>query len=69
MSKDQNRFSYPKQRAAALVPGPGVYQPKLDFSNKGTYSVAKFRNSGAPLFSRAGRDTNLDTSATRKSNL
>ena len=40
---------------------------KLEMNKRGNYSVAKFRNSGAPLFGRAMRETNLDTSATRKS--
>lgn len=67
ISRGTNRFNNPVMKAAALVPGPGNYTMKLEMSNKGVYQVAKFRNSGAPLFGRAGRDTNLDNSATRKS--
>lgn len=50
-----------------MVPGPGNYNPKVELNGKGTYSFAKFRNSGAPFFPKAGRDCNLDNSATRKS--
>lgn len=50
-----------------MVPGPGNYAVKLEMNKRGNYSAAKFRNSGAPLFGRAMRETNLDTSATRKS--
>ena len=52
-----------------MVPGPGNYNPKMELDGKGTYSLARYRNSGAPIFTKAGRDTTLDTSVTRKSKL
>jgi hypothetical protein len=67
ISRGGNRFSNPVERALAAVPGPGNYTMKMEMNKKGTYSVAKYRNSGAPLFGRAQRETNLDTSVTRKS--
>ena len=49
------------------IPGPGNYENKLGFDKKGQYSFYKWKNSGAPVFSKASRHVNLDTSATRKS--
>ncbi len=54
-------------RGTIQVPGPGNYNPKIEMNDKGNYSLARFRNSGAPVFTKAGRDTNLDNSKTRKS--
>ena len=53
-------------KTSAAVPGPGLYQLKLDLNGKGNYSFARYRNSGAPVFTKGKRDTNLDTSVTRK---
>lgn len=54
-------------RNIIAVPGPGNYNVGNEFNEKGNYKLAKFKNSGAPVFTRAGRDTNLDNSTTRKS--
>jgi Sperm-tail PG-rich repeat len=66
ISRGSQRFSDPSMKATG-VPGPGNYHPKGDMDRRGNYTVARFRNSGAPFFPKAGRDTNLDTSKTRKS--
>lgn len=63
----QGRFNTPSMRPSNQVPGPGNYTLKLEMNGKGNYSLAQFKNSGAPLFGRSQRDTNLDTSVTRKS--
>jgi hypothetical protein len=54
-------------RTSAAIPGPGLYQPKLELNVKGSYPLARYRNSGAPIFTKGKRDTNLETSVTRKS--
>lgn len=53
------------------VPGPGNYEnhEKLKMDPRGSYQFSKWRSSGAPVFSRSLRNTNLDTSVTRKSKL
>jgi len=51
------------------IPGPGLYNPKTNLNSSGQYSYYKFKNSGAPLFSKARRHVNLDNSITRKSKL
>ncbi len=56
-------------RYSVDMPGPGKYEQKLQFNKTGNYTFYKWKNSGAPLFSRATRATNLDTSATRKSSI
>lgn len=40
---------------------------KLSFDKQGRYAVAKWKNSGAPMFTKARRIVNLDDSITRKS--
>ena len=49
------------------MPGPGNYDQRLNLNKTGNYSFYKWRNSGAPLFSKASRKVDLETSATRKS--
>jgi len=39
---------------------------KIDLNKKGHYPLSRMKDSGAPMFTRGKRDTNLDTSATRK---
>ena len=67
ISRGEGRFNNATMRGSINSPGPGNYNTKMEMNNKGTYSCAKYKNSGAPLFTRANRDTNLETSATRKS--
>lgn len=66
ISPGKDRFGV--NRTALQVPGPGNYNLKLDLNKTGNYHLARYKNSGARCFSRASRDTNLDTSVTRKSN-
>ena len=56
-------------RRSMQVPGPGNYEnhEKLKMDAKGNYQYSKWRSSGAPVFSRSRRNTNLETSVTRKS--
>lgn len=56
-------------RRSLQVPGPGNYEnhEKLKMDAKGQYLFSKWRSSGAPIFSRSRRNTNLETSVTRKS--
>lgn len=56
-------------RRSMQVPGPGNYDnhEKLKMDPKGNYLFSKWRSSGAPVFSRSRRNTNLETSVTRKS--
>jgi len=56
-------------RRSLAIPGPGNYEDheKLKMDPRGSYQFSKWRSSGAPLFSRSQRNTNLETSATRKS--
>jgi hypothetical protein len=51
------------------VPGPGNYEnhEKLKMDSKGNYLYSKWRSSGAPVFAKGDRNTNLETSVTRKS--
>lgn len=58
-------------RRSMQVPGPGNYNDneKLTMDPKGNYQFSKWRSSGAPIFSRSQRNTNLETSVTRKSNI
>ena len=53
------------------VPGPGNYEnhEKLKMDPKGIYQFSKWISSGATVFSRVDRNTNLETSVTRKSKL
>ena len=45
------------------LPGPGEYSPTLGGdANTGSYFIAKYRNSGAPVFSRSKRLAELDIS-------
>jgi len=67
ISGSKSRFDNTKFKTSAAIPGPGMYKPKLDLNLKGSYPLARYRNSGAPIFTRGKRDTNLDTSITRKS--
>lgn len=69
ISRGGQRFDNSALRAAIKVPGPGNYMQRNEINKKGVYSLAKLKNSGAPIFTRANRDTNLDTSATRKSTI
>ena len=56
-------------RRSMQVPGPGNYDDheKLKMDARGSYQFSKWRGSGAPVFSRSQRNTNLETSVTRKS--
>jgi hypothetical protein len=56
-------------RRSMQVPGPGNYEDheKLKMDPRGSYQFSKWRSSGAPVFSRSRRNTNLETSVTRKS--
>lgn len=56
-------------RRSMQVPGPGNYEDheKLKMDARGSYQFSKWRDSGAPIFSRSNRNTNLETSVTRKS--
>ena len=56
-------------RRSMQVPGPGNYEnhDKLKMDPRGFYAYSKWRSSGAPVFSRSNRNTNLETSVTRKS--
>jgi len=56
-------------RRSMQVPGPGKYEDheRLKMDAKGVYQFSKWRSSGAPVFSRSYRNTNLETSVTRKS--
>lgn len=58
-------------RRSLQVPGPGNYDnhEKLKMDPRGSYQFSKWRSSGAPIFSRSNRNTNLETSVTRKSKL
>lgn len=67
ISRSGKRFDDSRARTSMEIPGPGMYTNKLELNNKGNYSFYKFKNSGAPVFSKAKRTTNLETSATRKS--
>lgn len=69
ISRRGKRFDDSRIKSSMELPGPGVYKPRLDLNNKGNYSFYRYRNSGAPVFSKAKRSTNLDNSATRKSKL
>eukprot|EP00347_Sterkiella_histriomuscorum_P007766 403347641 len=66
ISRSGKRFDDSRARTSMEIPGPGQYKPQLELNQKGNYSFYKFKNSGAPVFSKAKRITNLDTSATRK---
>jgi len=63
---DQNNYLYTGWRN---TPGPGKYEPRLEFRNDGHYSFSKWRSSGAPKFNHQKRVVDLDTSVTRKSKL
>lgn len=67
ISKTGQRFDNSRARYSVEMPGPGMYEEKLQFNKTGNYQYYKWKNSGAPLFSRASRLVNLDNSATRKS--
>jgi len=56
-------------RRSLAIPGPGNYEDheKLKMDPRGSYQFSKWRSSGAPVFSRSIRNTNLETSVTRKS--
>ena len=69
ISRGGARFDHSKIRYSLDMPGPGNYEQKLNLNKTGNYTFYKWRNSGAPLFSKATRKVDLDTSATRKSNL
>ena len=51
------------------IPGPGTYEnhEKLKTDPKGIYQFSKWRSSGATVFAKGDRNTNLETSVTRKS--
>mmetsp|Transcript_18323 Transcript_18323/g.17445 ORF Transcript_18323/g.17445 Transcript_18323/m.17445 type:complete len:86 (+) Transcript_18323:583-840(+) len=65
-SRNGARFNNEELRISMDKPGPGAYKQVLAFSRKGNYQYSKWKSSGAPVFTRQGRQTNLDTSATRK---
>ena len=67
ISRSGRRFDNATFRQSVDIPGPGMYTPKLETNSRGQYVFQKWKNSGAPVFPRAQRTTNLDTSATRKS--
>jgi hypothetical protein len=56
-------------RRSLQIPGPGNYEnhEKLKMDPRGFYQYSKWKSSGAPVFSRSRRNTNLETSVTRKS--
>ena len=64
-----DRIDVNMMRRSMQIPGPGNYEnhEKLKMDAKGTYQFSKWRSSGAPVFSRGMRNTNLETSVTRKS--
>ncbi len=64
-----DRIDVVMMRRSMQIPGPGNYEnhEKLKMDAKGTYQFSKWRSSGAPVFSRGMRNTNLETSVTRKS--
>ncbi len=67
ISRSGKRFDNTRIRNSMQIPGPANYQPKLELNNKGQYTFYKFKNSGAPVFPKSVRSTNLDNSVTRKS--
>lgn len=70
ISRTGERFDRQSSRKGNDVPGPGNYDmATLEFDKKGRYSLAKWKNSGAPVFSKARRTVNLDDSVTRKSKI
>lgn len=48
------------------MPGPNAYNPNLSQNEKGNHFYSKWKDSGAPVFSKAKRNCNLETSQTRK---
>lgn len=66
ISRGGERFDRSKLRASLDVPGPANYQPKLNLDSKGAYAYSKWKSSGAPMFTKASRQVDLDTSRTRK---
>lgn len=69
ISKGGERFDRSLLRASIDNPGPGMYKPKLNFDPKGSYSFSNWKSSGAPVFSKATRKVDLETSNTRKSKI
>lgn len=68
-ANSSQRIDVNLMRRSMQVPGPGNYEvnEKLKMDPRGIYQFSKWRSSGAPVFSRSRRNTNLDTSVTRKS--
>ncbi len=66
ISKGGERFDRSLLRSSVDSPGPGNYQPKLNLDAKGSYAYSKWKSSGAPLFTKATRRVDLETSKTRK---
>jgi hypothetical protein len=64
-----DRIDVNMMKRSMQVPGPGNYEnhEKLKMDPKGIYQYSKWRSSGAPVFSKGNRNTNLETSVTRKS--
>ena len=64
-----DRIDVNMMKRSMQVPGPGNYEnhEKLKMDPKGVYQYSKWRSSGAPVFSKGNRNTNLETSVTRKS--
>jgi hypothetical protein len=65
ISSSGKRFDDTFFKRVSKLPGPGEYSPRSE-SNVGNYFIAKYRNSGAPVFSKGKRLAELDLSQTRK---
>ncbi|CDW73627.1 UNKNOWN [Stylonychia lemnae] len=66
ISKNGPRFDSSPLKRAMQEPGPGQYRHVEAVSNTGNYFIKKFKNSGAPVFSKSRRLVELDVSQTRK---
>ena len=55
ISRSGKRFDDSRNRMTMEIPGPGMYDNKLNLNKSGNYTFYKWKNSGAPVFTKAKR--------------
>lgn len=66
LTRAGKRFDDRDVRKSMAEPGPGEYAPEVSVNSTGRYFLGRYRNGGAPIFSKQKRVVELETSATRK---